>query len=84
MTSMVDPGFLLITFFVITTELSKPVTTDLIMLKEGPDLPLCKSDALTVCWGIILFIIIMALGKSLKRPTSHFKQTFLQSMGWEK
>ena len=48
MTPMADPGFLLITFFVITTELSKPVTPDLIMPKEGPPITLGKSDALTV------------------------------------
>ena len=50
-TPMVDPGFLLITLFGITTELIKPVTTDLIMPKEGPDLPLGKSYVLTVLLG---------------------------------
>ena len=48
MTPMVDLGFLLITFFVITTELSRPATMDLIMPEEGPPMTLGKSDVLTV------------------------------------
>lgn len=49
MTPMVDLGFLLICFFVITTELSKPVVTKLNMPKgEGPDMPVGNSNALTV------------------------------------
>jgi len=51
MTPMVDLGFLLITFFVITTELSKPVTLNLNMPKEGPPITLGESDALTVLLG---------------------------------
>ncbi|MFC0776349.1 ExbD/TolR family protein [Terrimonas alba] len=48
MTPMVDLGFLLISFFVITTELSKPMVTNLAMPKEGPPVDLGESDALTV------------------------------------
>ena len=51
MTPMVDLGFLLITFFVVTAELSKPVTMDLFMPKEGPPIKLGKSDALTFLLG---------------------------------
>ncbi len=48
MTPMVDLGFLLITFFVITTQLSKPATIDLFMTKDGPPISLGRSDALTI------------------------------------
>ena len=48
MTPMVDFGFLLISFFVITTELSKPTAMDLAMTKDGPPMPLAESSALTV------------------------------------
>jgi biopolymer transport protein ExbD len=50
MTPMVDLGFLLITFFVITTELSKPTAMDIAMPKESDVNPteLGDSYALTV------------------------------------
>ena len=48
MTPMVDLGFLLISFFVITTELSKPTALDIIMPTEGKPMPLKDSDAITV------------------------------------
>lgn len=48
MTPMVDLGFLLITFFIITTELSKPTTTRLNMPKDGPPTPVGNSSILTV------------------------------------
>ena len=48
MTPMVDLGFLLISFFVMTTELSKPRVASLNMPKEGPPISLGKSNALTV------------------------------------
>ncbi len=47
MTPMVDLGFLLISFFVITTELSKPTVMLLSMPKEG-DSKLGESNALTI------------------------------------
>ncbi len=48
MTPMVDLGFLLITFFIISTELSKPATTDLFMPRlEGSPTHLEESGALT-------------------------------------
>ncbi len=52
MTPMVDLGFLLIAFFVMTAEMSKPVVTNLIMPKESDDpTKLAMSDALTVLLG---------------------------------
>jgi len=51
MTPMVDLGFLLIAFFVMTTELSKPVTLRLNMPKEGPPTTVGESAALTVLLG---------------------------------
>ena len=49
MTPMVDLGFLLITFFVFTAEMSKPSTLKLYMPKqEGPPTKLAMSNALSV------------------------------------
>ena len=48
MTPMVDLGFLLITFFVITTELSKPTALHLAMPADGAPSPLEESNALTI------------------------------------
>jgi biopolymer transport protein ExbD len=51
MTPMVDLGFLLITFFVITTELSKPTMMNLYMPKDGPPIDLGESNALSFLLG---------------------------------
>jgi biopolymer transport protein ExbD len=48
MTPMVDLGFLLISFFVMTAELSKPRLASLNMPKDGPPMTLGDSSALTV------------------------------------
>jgi biopolymer transport protein ExbD len=49
MTPMVDLGFLLISFFVITTELARPTVMDLYMPKEGGSpTTLGESNALTL------------------------------------
>jgi biopolymer transport protein ExbD len=51
MTPMVDLGFLLITFFVITIELSKPTMINLYMPTDGKPMPLGESNALTFLLG---------------------------------
>jgi biopolymer transport protein ExbD len=48
MTPMVDLGFLLITFFVFTAELSKPSVVKLNMPKDGDPATLANSNALTI------------------------------------
>lgn len=48
MTPMVDLGFLLITFFVLTTTWSKPHVTKLIMPAEGPASKVGNNAALTI------------------------------------
>lgn len=50
MTPMVDLGFLLVTFFVFTSALSRPHTTQLVMPREG-NTGLGASNALTVLLG---------------------------------
>lgn len=45
---MVDLGFLLISFFVMTPELSKPVVVPLVMSQDGPPITSANSNALTL------------------------------------
>ncbi len=51
MTPMVDLGFLLISFFVITTELSRPRAMDLFMPHDGPMMPTKQSSTITILTG---------------------------------
>jgi biopolymer transport protein ExbD len=51
MTPMVDLGFILITFFVMTVQLSQPVAVKLNMPADGSPMPLGESSALTVLLG---------------------------------
>ena len=51
MTPMVDLGFLLISFFVITTELSRPKAMNLYMPADGPPTPSSESKTITLLAG---------------------------------
>jgi biopolymer transport protein ExbD len=51
MTPMVDLGFLLISFFVITTELSRPKAMNLMMLHDGQSTPTADSKTITFLTG---------------------------------
>jgi biopolymer transport protein ExbD len=48
MTPMVDLGFLLISFFILTTALNQPTAMNLNMPKDGPPMDLAMSNALTI------------------------------------
>ncbi|MBI5858348.1 MAG: biopolymer transporter ExbD [Sphingobacteriales bacterium] len=51
MTPMVDLGFLLISFFVVTTELSRPRTMNLYMPHDGKPMPSAESKTITILAG---------------------------------
>ena len=51
MTPMVDLGFLLITFFVFTAEITKPKAMNLYMPHNGPSTPTPESKTLTIIVG---------------------------------
>ncbi len=51
MTPMVDLGFLLISFFVITTELSRPRSMNLYMPADGPPMATAESKTITFLSG---------------------------------
>jgi biopolymer transport protein ExbD len=48
MTPMVDLGFLLITFFIFTSELTRPKGLDFKMTHEGPPMPVADSKSMTI------------------------------------
>ena len=51
LTAMVDLAFLLITFFMLTTSLSKPKSMDLAMPSDGPDMPVDQNRSMTILIG---------------------------------
>lgn len=51
MTPMVDLGFLLVSFFIFTSELTRPAVTDLYMPKQGKPMPVGESTTMTILLG---------------------------------
>ena len=51
LTAMVDLAFLLITFFMLTTSLTKPRSMPVIMPSDGPAGPVSEKETLTICLG---------------------------------
>jgi len=51
LTAMVDLAFLLVTFFMLTTTLSKPKAMDLAMPVDGPGGEVPQSRSITLCLG---------------------------------
>ena len=51
LTAMVDLAFLLITFFILTTTLSKTRDLPLVMPAPGPGNPVAASSTMTICLG---------------------------------
>jgi biopolymer transport protein ExbD len=51
LTPMVDLGFLLITFFIFTTNLSQKKALDLNLTHDGPNTPVKRSGVLTILLG---------------------------------
>ena len=51
MTPMVDLGFLLITFFIFTSELTRPKTMDIKVPHDGPSMPTKESTTMTILVG---------------------------------
>ena len=51
MTPIVDLGFLLITFFIFTSELTKPKAMDIKVPKDGPSMPTKETTTMTILIG---------------------------------
>jgi len=70
LTAMVDLAFLLITFFMLTTSLTKPKAMDVVMPADGPEGPVGESSTMSICLGDknkAVFFLGMA-GKPLTEP----------------
>jgi len=51
LTAMVDLAFLLITFFMLTTSLTKPKAMDVVMPADGPPGAVSDKSTMTICLG---------------------------------
>jgi biopolymer transport protein ExbD len=83
MTPMVDLGFLLITFFMLTTTLTQPKTMDLIMPRQdGPPSVLADSKALTILLGADDKISYYAgMGNDTEHPPTVLHSSYANSKG---
>ncbi|SFE24004.1 outer membrane transport energization protein ExbD [Chitinophaga sp. CF118] len=83
MTPMVDLGFLLITFFMLTTTLSQPKTMDLIMPRnDGDASSLADSKALTILIGAHDKITYYAgMGNDLQHPPKILHTSYANTNG---
>jgi biopolymer transport protein ExbD len=70
LTAMVDLAFLLITFFMLTTSLTKSKAMDVVMPADGPPGPVSEKTTMSICLGTknkAVFFLGMA-GKPLTEP----------------
>jgi biopolymer transport protein ExbD len=83
MTPMVDLGFLLITFFMLTTTLTKPKTMDLIMPRnDGDSSSIADSKALTILLGANDKVSYYAgMGNDLQHPPKIMNSRFANTNG---
>jgi biopolymer transport protein ExbD len=83
MTPMVDLGFLLITFFMLTTTLTKPKTMDLIMPRnDGDPSAIADSKALTILLGANDKVSFYAgMGNDLQHPPKIMNSRFANTNG---
>lgn len=83
MTPMVDLGFLLITFFMLTTTLTKPKVMDLIMPRnDGDPSALADSKALTILLGANDKVSYYAgMGNDLQHPPKIMNSRFANTNG---
>lgn len=83
MTPMVDLGFLLITFFMLTTTLTQPKTMDLIMPRnDGDPSAIADSKSLTILLGANDKVSYYAgMGNDLQHPPKIMNSRFANTNG---
>lgn len=86
LTAMVDLAFLLITFFMLATSLSKPRSMPLAMPADGPDGLVPESRSMTVCLGKnnqVLYYLGLAdkplIGPKITRSGESLRQALVET-----